>query len=199
MKHNGDLFAGRLFLYIWQKDRTHMKKIALIISMLLCISAATAAQPRAAGVRSGATGLDASYQHSLNRNTFLQGDLGIDFGSSVKGAVGFKVDGTYNIVWARPAWTDMGTWAIYAGPGATLGYVGDRVKYGKESVKFKTREHGFMIALAAQVGIEYNFDFPVQLSADIRPYLGLHIGRKAGFYDRGLLGLVPSISARYRF
>ena len=167
--------------------------------MLLCISTAVMAQPRAAGLRIGATGLDASYQHELNKMTFLQGDLGMDFGSSAEAAVGFKVTGTYNIVWARPAWTDMGTWALYVGPGVTLGYVGDKGTYKDGPIKVRVRDHGFMFAIAAQAGIEYNFDFPLQLSADIRPYIGLHVGQKAGFYDRGLLGLIPTFSARYRF
>ena len=176
-----------------------MKRIILIASLLLGISAAAIAQSRAAGLRIGATGLDASYQHELNRYTFLQGDLGMDFGSSADAAVGFKVTGIYNMVWARPAWTDMGTWALYAGPGATLGFVGDKVTYKNELAEIKTSDHGFMLALAAQVGIEYNFDFPLQLSADIRPYFGLHIGQRAGFYNRGLFGFIPTISARYRF
>ena len=93
----------------------------------------------------------------------------------------------------------MGTWALYAGPGVSLGYVGDKVTYKNELTKINTRDHGFMFALAAQAGIEYNFDFPLQLAADIRPYIGLHVGQKAGFYDRGLLGLIPTLSARYRF
>lgn len=176
-----------------------MKRIPIIISMLLCISAVAAAQPRAAGLRAGATGLDASYQHELNRYTFLQGDLGMDFGSSAESPVGFKVTGTYNMVWASPAWTDMGTWALYAGPGVSLGYVGDKVTYQDELVKVRTRDHGFMLSIAAQVGIEYNFEFPLQLAADIRPYFGLHVGQKAGFYDRGLYGFIPTLSARYRF
>ena len=176
-----------------------MKRLTIILSFLIGLSVVAQAQPRAVGLRIGATGLDASYQYEMNRNTFFQGDLGMDFGSSKDAAVGFKFTGTYNIVWARPAWTDTGTWALYAGPGVSLGYVGDKVTYKNELTKINTRDHGFMFALAAQAGIEYNFDFPLQLAADIRPYIGLHVGQKAGFYGRGLLGLIPTLSARYRF
>lgn len=176
-----------------------MKKIIIMASLLFGISAAATAQHRAVGLRIGATGLDASFQYDQNRNTFLQGDLGMDFGSSKDAAVGFKFTGTYNIVWARPAWTDMGTWALYAGPGVSLGYVGDKVTYKNELTKINTRDHGFMFALAAQAGIEYNFDFPLQLAADIRPYFGFHAGHKTGFYNRGLYGFIPTLSARYRF
>lgn len=178
---------------------TIMKRFITIITLILSVSAFAYAQPRAAGLRTGATGEEASYQHELNLNTFLQGDLGLDFGASVDGPLGFKATGTYNIIFARPAWTDKGTWAIYAGPGVTLGYSGDKVTYRDELVTLRTREHGFIFALAAQAGLEYNFEFPLQLSADIRPYFGVHIGDAAGFYDRGLLGFIPSISARYRF
>lgn len=176
-----------------------MKKIIIMASLLFSISAAATAQHRAVGLRIGATGLDASYQYEMSRNTFFQGDMGLDFGSSSDAGAGFKAVGTYNIVWARPAWTDMGTWAIYAGPGAALGYVGDRVTYKDELAKIKTRDHGFMFAVAAQAGIEYNFEFPLQLSADIRPYFGFHAGHKTGFYNRGLYGFIPTLSARYRF
>jgi len=72
-----------------------------------------------------------------------------------------------------------------------------------------------MLALTGQVGIEYNFDFPLQISLDIRPYFGMHINdgrfripntdtvvkyeKKIGFYDNGLLGFAPCLSVRYRF
>lgn len=188
-----------------------MKRFIIILSLILGISAVSMAQPRAAGLRIGATGLDASYQHSLNWNTFVQGDMGLDFGSGADAGAGFRMAATYNMVWARPAWTDQGTWAIYAGPGLALGYVGDRVIYRAEALKIKTRSHGFMLGIAAQAGLEYNFEFPLQLSVDIRPYFGFHIaeGRdinsessyspKTGFYNRGLLGFIPTLSARYRF
>lgn len=188
-----------------------MERLTFILAIILGISAAATAQPRAAGIRIGATGLDASYQHSLNRNTFLQGDMGLDFGSGADAGAGFKVAATYNMVWARPAWTDHGTWAIYAGPGVALGYTGDRVVYKAEEIKFKTKDNGFMLGIAAQAGLEYNFEFPLQLSVDIRPYFGFHVSNgidmnsetsfspKTGFYNRGLLGFIPTISARYRF
>ena len=175
-----------------------MKRILLSIVFALVAFAATA-QPRAIGARVGVTGLEADYQHDMFKNQFLQGNLGLDYGVLAKSQPGIKATAIYNFIWARPAWTDQGTWALYAGPGVTLGYVADKVTYKNELTKINTRDHGFMFALAAQAGIEYNFDFPLQLAADIRPYIGLHVGQKAGFYGRGLLGLIPTLSARYRF
>jgi hypothetical protein len=188
-----------------------MKRLTIIISLILGISAVSSAQPRAAGIRIGATGLDASYQHSLNRNIFLQGDMGLDFGSGTDAGAGFKAAATYNIVWARPAWTDHGTWALYAGPGLALGYTGDNVTYRAGDLKFKTKNHGFMLGIALQAGLEYNFEFPLQLSVDLRPYFGFHIAEgidmasevsyspKTGFYNHGILGFIPTLSARYCF
>ena len=72
-----------------------------------------------------------------------------------------------------------------------------------------------MIAAAGHVGLEYTFDFPLQLCIDLRPCFGIHVndgkfydketgirvdyGGKVGFYDNGLLGFAPSLSVRYCF
>ena len=67
-----------------------------------------------------------------------------------------------------------------------------------------------MIGLAAQVGVEYTFDFPLVLALEVRPVFGLHVNDdvdlggfkyngKAGFYDNGMLGFAPTLAVRYRF
>lgn len=190
-----------------------MKKKMLIITAALiscCFSLAAQSQPRAAGLRIGATGFEVSYQHGFGSD-FLEAEAGLDFGY---GGPGFKATAIYNFLFARPAWTDRGSWGIYAGPGLSLGYVSDRTTYvmmitDSHGDTFRRRIHpsdyGFMMSVAAQVGLEYTFWFPLQLAVDIRPYFGLHVnegsvyGSKAGFYNRGMLGFIPTISARYRF
>lgn len=188
-----------------------MKRLIASIAILLSAAALASAQPRSAGLRMGATGLDAAYQHSISQNQFVEGNLGLDFGS--KGKPGFRVAGTYNFIFARPAWTDQGRWALYAGPGITLGGVNDRVTHSVGAMDYSYADFGFMFAVAAQAGIEYTFDFPLQLAADIRPCFGIHANsvnyqdpasgetfiRKVGFYNRGLMGFIPSVSVRYRF
>ncbi len=170
--------------------------------------------PRSMGFRIGVSGFDATYQHSFKRNQFLQGDFGVDFGYNANGRPGVRATGVYNFIWARPAWTNRGTWSLYAGPGVTLGYVNDAVHYrvGNE-IKYtpdKTGDGGFMLALAAQVGLEYTFAFPMTIAAEVRPCFGMHVndgveiggqkyGGKVGFYDNGMLGFVPAIAVRYRF
>ena len=192
-----------------------MKRFIISITILLGAALAVSAQPKSAGLRLGGTGLDLTYQHYMGKDRFAEGNIGLDFGYNANGNVGAKVTAIYNFVWARPAWTDQGSWALYAGPGISLGFVDDQVPYEIAGVINGYYDNGFMLALAGQVGIEYNFDFPLCLSIDIRPYFGMHIndGRfripntdavvryesKIGFYDNGLLGFAPTLSVRYRF
>jgi hypothetical protein len=57
-----------------------------------------------------------------------------------------------------------------------------------------------MLAVSGQVGIEYNFQIPLQLSLEVRPCVGLHLADKSvSFYDNGLLGFIPSLGIRYTF
>lgn len=196
-----------------------MRRFILSIAVIAGMGAIAAAQPRQAGVRVGATGIDATYQHNTTKNQFIEGNAGIDFGYNANSKAGFKATAIYNFIWARPAWTEEGTWALYAGPGLSLGAVDDMaVINGADGLAVGGYiDSGFMVSLVAQVGLEYNFEFPLSVSVDIRPYFGMHINdgkapagtvidkssgnysNTAGFYDSGLLGFSPSISLRYRF
>ena len=188
-----------------------MKKIILAI-ILTTVAVTSYGQSRAIGTRIGLTGFEADYQHIFkNKNQFLECDLGVDFGwlgksvPAVKAGdkIGFKATGVYNFVWARPAWTNKGSWALYAGPGVTIGAAHDDIHYmaedGVSIINFQ--RHGFVLGVCAQVGLEYTFWFPLQLSVDLRPTVGMHANKYegVGFYDNGLLGFAPTISVRYRF
>ena len=170
------------------------------IALSILVSVTTYAQPKAIGGRVGAIGADISYQHSFSSEQFLTIDAGPDLGYGVSGVLGSRICGVYNFIWASPKWTRKGTWNIYAGPGLTTGWVEDRtvIKSGVE--RANTFARGLMIGAVGQVGLEYNFTFPLQLSLEIRPTLGIHItGRSLSFYDNGFLGFVPSLGIRYRF
>ena len=150
-----------------------MKRMILIAAMMLGLAFAATAQPRAIGARMG-WGFEASYQHTVKGADFVEADLGLfTFGS-------LNVAAVYNFMIAQPAWTDRGEWGFYAGPGAALGLgvIGNS---------------GFNLAAAGQVGLEYTFWFPLQLSFDIRAQLGATFGH--GFY----FGIGPSLGVRYRF
>ena len=153
-----------------------MKKIILIAALVLGFAAVAAAQPRAIGLRGG-WGVELSYQHTVGAN-FVEADLGWGTG-------GINVAGTYNWTIAQPSWTSRGEWGVYAGPGVAAGFgIGDVSHIN--------------VGVAGQVGLEYTFWFPLQLSFDIRPVFGLDLktGGGSGFYFGGY---IPAFSVRYRF
>ena len=150
-----------------------MKKIILTAVIALGFVAAASAQPRAIGARLG-WGIEASYQHTVNSADFVEADLGL-FVNSINAAA------IYNFMIAQPSWTDRGEWGFYAGPGAALG------------LGIMNNYNAFSLSAAGQVGLEYTFWFPLQLSFDIRAQLGY--GFNYGFY----WGLGPALSVRYRF
>ena len=153
-----------------------MKKIIVLAVAVLGFTFAASAQPRAVGLRGG-YGVEATYQHTLGEN-FIEANLGLN------GVGCVNVAATYNWMLLQPQWTDRGEWGVYAGPGAALGFT-----YGGDVNRFN-------IAVAGQVGLEYTFWFPLQLSVDIRPQLGLGVGGGAGFYFGGWC---PALSVRYKF
>ena len=146
-----------------------MKKIILIAAMALGFVVTAAAQPKAVGLRLG-YGVEASYQHNLGSSNFLEANLGLDDFTTLNLAA------TYNWMIAKPQWTDRGEWGFYAGAGAAVGY-----------------SKGPHIGAAGQVGLEYTFWFPLQLSVDIRPQLGFVDG------EFGVWGWAPHLSVRYCF
>ena len=150
-----------------------MKKIILAAAMVLGFAVAASAQPRAIGARLG-YGFDLSYQHTVGEN-FIEADLGLASFALL------NVAATYNFVVAKPAWTAQGEWGVYVGPGAALA-AGNKT---------------FCVGAACQVGLEYTFDFPLQLSVDIRPQIGLiSVGEASKF---GVWGWYPHLGARYVF
>ena len=152
------------------------KKIILVAALVLGFTAAAVAQPRAVGLRGG-YGVEATYQHTLGAN-FLEANLGLN------GFNALNVAATYNWMLVQPDWTSKGEWGVYAGPGAALG-----LGLGEGST--------FNVAVAGQVGLEYTFWFPLQLSLDIRPQLGLAAGGAGtGFYFGGWC---PALGVRYKF
>ena len=161
-----------------------MKKTIVIIVAALGFALAASAQPKAIGGRLG-YGLEASYQHFIGGPNFLEVNLGLDRWSSVD----FSAAATYNFVFAQPSWTPRGYWAWYAGPGVTFGFDSDIDNESSKTYSY--------FGIVGQIGLEYEFWFPLQLSVDLRPTFGYCNG---GFYGRGFEnGLIPTLSIRYRF
>lgn len=177
-----------------------MNRILTAIILIISCCAISYAQPKTLGLRGGASGTEVSYQHYLSQEEFLSVDAGVDFGYNISGKLGAHVNGSYNFIWASPKWTKKGIWNIYAGPGVSAGWAEDRciIKSGEQRANYYTS--GFMLAVSGQVGIEYNFQIPLQLSLEVRPCVGLHLADKSvSFYDNGLLGFIPSLGIRYTF
>lgn len=155
-----------------------MKKVIIVIAAVFGFAAMASAQPKAIGGRLG-YGLEASYQHYLGKPHFMEINAGFDFLNS------FKATGTYNFTFAQPSWTPRGNWAWYAGPGITLGST------------YYNKDHHFVFGFVGQIGFEYKFWFPLQLSADLRPTFGICDGE---FWKDGLVySFVPTFSVRYSF
>ena len=157
-----------------------MKRIILIAALVFGVAFAATAQPRAVGGRL-AYGLEASYQHYVGGENFVEANLGFCYFSALNATA------TYNFMIAQPAWTARGEWGFYAGPGASVGL--DLI--GRSE---------FVFGVVGQVGLEYTFWFPLQLSVDLRPQIGFAAGNGgARFYTEGMFGFVPTIGVRYRF
>ena len=127
-----------------------MKRLMMILVAAVAMAAAAAAQPRAAGVRIG-WGSELSYQHTLGGENFLEAGVGLgSFTNSF-----FSATALYNFMLVRPDFTPRGTWGVYAGPGAGVIFTREWAAGG----------------IVGDLGIEYTFWFPLQLSLDVRPAL----------------------------
>ena len=142
-----------------------MKKFIMVIAAVLCLSSAAFAQSRALGVRATYRA-ELSYQHSIGSN-FVEADLGW-FNH------GFYLTGVYDFVFASE-----GNFNFYAGPGAAVGFYND------------SETSGINLGIAGQLGLEYNFNIPLQLSLDWRPVFNFIHG---GFGWEGI-----ALGIRYRF
>lgn len=173
-----------------------MKRIIIAITLAAAFAASvfTAdAKPRAVGVGFGAY-QNVSLQHIIyGTDRFFQLDLGYHVGirqpgmTATQAAGSLKLIALYNIPVYKPEWTSKGNWLVYAGPGAAL------------STGFNTQK-AITLGVAAQVGLEYVFEFPLQLAIDLRPTFGLKVSDDNFAFDTdGLLGFIPTISARYWF
>ena len=151
-----------------------MKKVIVVILAVLAFSLAAVAQPKAIGLRSGwDTGI--SYEHYLGGENFLEAN------ASIFGFTGLWIDAaaSYNFMIVRPDWTPRGEWGFYVGPGVSVGTYTDA-----------DENTAFNLGLFAQIGLEYTFWFPLNLSFDIRP--GFHFMSDSPMY-------YPALSARYAF
>ena len=138
-----------------------MKKIILVASLIIGLSFSAQAQnssKNAFGLRLGDNdgfGGELSYQRKLSDNNRLELDLGWRNSNNVDA---IKLVGLYQWVWNID-----GGFNWYAGVGGGVGTWSYDDKY--------YNDNGAFALIAGDIGIEYNFDIPIQLSLDFRPEL----------------------------
>ncbi len=160
-----------------------MKKLLLSTTMLFgfmfCANAQNISE-NALGLRLGTNdgfGSEISYQRKLSSKNRLELDLGWRNSNNVDA---IKLTGLYTWVWN----IDQGfNW--YAGFGGGLGSWNTNVNGYKDN--------GTFAYAAGDIGIEYNFDFPLQISLDLRPEIGGH-----GYYENNY-GSDIALGLRYKF
>lgn len=159
-----------------------MKKFLLSLVFVLGAAAAVYAQPRAIGANIG-YGASFSYQHNLGAANFLDVNVDVPFFSGIGATVTYDWVDPFN---APVPWNEKGSWNWYLGVGASGGIYGFNAPSG-------------FVGVAGHVGIAYDFWFPLQLSLDYRPNVGVVIAGKATNFN--IYGLYSGISlgVRYRF
>lgn len=145
-----------------------MKKFILTAISVLVVAFGASAQPRALGLRVGGDA-EASYQHSFGDN-FLEADLGLAFAHP-----GLQVTGIFDFVFAS-----VDNFNFYAGPGAQINV------WSKSA-----SERSAGIGVGGQIGAEYRFGIPFNISLDWRPMWNF-IGQYASWSS-------VAIGFRYRF
>ena len=163
-----------------------MKKVILSAFMLLGLAFSAQAQDiskNALGLRLGDNdgfGGELSYQRGLGDNNRLELDLGW---RNSKHVDAFKLTGLYQWVWN----IDGGlNW--YAGVGGGVG------SYNRDYYDNRDYNNGVFAFAAGDIGLEYNFDFPLLISLDFRP----EFGGNGGYYKNNY-GSDVALALRYQF
>ena len=196
-----NFYISLITFAIW-KNSTTMKKVIVVLSTMFLLVAVSYAQPRAIGGRFGMN-LEVSYQHSFGERNFLQVDAGMLYWYR-----GVKAEGTYNWIFATPDWTTKGSWEWYAGLGAGVGFDWHTYTCDKKpNVPLHTHAGYLHVGLVGMVGLSYTFWFPLQLSIDYRPLIGVRLGTYhrynldadyfTAFYVPGMYDF--AFSVRYKF
>ena len=156
-----------------------MRKLILTAFMLVGLAFSSQAQDiskNALGLRLGDNdgfGGELSYQRGLSDNNRLEFDLGWRNSNHIDA---FKLVGLYQ--WVMPIENNF-NWYVGAGAGIGSFDAGDN--------------DGTFALVAGDIGIEYNFDIPLQLSLDMRPEFGFN----DAYSDD--LDLDIALGIRYRF
>lgn len=162
-----------------------MKKAFGIVAFSFLLVFTAVAQPRAIGGRLG-TLAEVSYQHTTHAGQMIDLTAGTSnyFLTSGYAEVACMYDWVFNIA---------GSWNWYVGPGVGVGYYWHGYADGYSHLR---------LAVGAQIGVEYQFRIPLNISLDWRPMYNLMFlhrtnGAESGLYYGDLYGI--ALGLRYRF
>jgi hypothetical protein len=166
--------------------KSTMKKLVLTALMLIGLAMSSNAQDRrnAIGLRLGDNngfGGEVSYQRYFSDANRLEVDLGWRDSNDYDG---FKLTGVYQWIF-----NIEGGFNWYVGVGGGLG----TWDYGDHIPGPDNDDSGTFLFAAGDIGIEYNFDIPLQLSLDFRPEVYFSDGFDENFGPDIALGI------RYKF
>lgn len=162
-----------------------MKKLLLVAFVAMFGALTAVAQPRAIGGNVGA-GIGFSYQHGFGEKNMLDVAATIPF-------VNWGVGGHVTYDWIDPfntsfPWDKKGEWHWAMGVGGAGGI------YGFSDV-------AWYVGAAGHIGVAYDFWFPLELSVDWRPSIGV-LGNHDGSFGFNVPGLYAgniTIGVRYLF
>lgn len=153
-----------------------MKRTWLTLTLVAAFASVSMAQPRAVGARLGGDA-DFTYQHQVGRNMI---DLTVGVGGYWDNAY-TDINCMYDWVW-----NISGGFNWYVGVGGGLGY---HFAPGYDANRLRVK-------LGGQLGIEYQFGIPLNLSLDWRPMANVLGYHTAGYlFDYWSVGL----GVKYRF
>ena len=161
-----------------------MLTMAVVIGITFSAQSQVASK-NALGLRFGDNdgfGAELSYQRKLSEKNRLELDLGLRNGDFIDS---FKLAGLYQWVWNID-----GGFNWYAGVGGGVG----SWSYNNNYKGFNNDESNTFAFAAGNLGIEYNFDVPIQVSLDIRPEFYFSDGYRENNYGSDI-----ALSIRYRF
>lgn len=175
-------------------------KLLLTVVFAITGTLLSFAQPRAIGLRQGYS-IGVSYEHSLGDFNMISLDLELPLAMhlDIKTGVfypGIGIGGVCTYDWINPfntefPWEHKGEWNWYMGVGGGLG-----------GYFYPNLYNQFFVGAAGRVGVEYNFWFPLQLSVDYRPCLGVTIQsgeHPVHFNAPGLYSGALAFAVRYHF
>ena len=176
---------------IFVKNKKIMKKVILSIFMLIGLTTSLQAQEtvskNAIGLRLGDNdgfGGEVSYQRKIFTNNRLEFDLGW---RNSKNVDAIKLAGLYQWFWNLAK-----GFYWYVGVGGGLG----TWRYDNNlNNNFNVTDSGAILFAAGDIGIEYNFNIPLQVALDFRPevYFNSDVYRDNNF------GPDVALSVRYKF